>query len=167
MVVDSGFEHPFDHSSPASSNGVPDQESDSRSRASSVSSHSHSHYNPSSPPIPGFESLRFDSPHWNTTLLPPDKPGSPSQKPPSPPSIVIPDSSPSMNTEHLHTRPPLINAPQGDGGVMNGPQLHIVPATPVSGGVPTTAPFINNPVESTSFARLWSPIRSFPFSPLY
>ncbi|KAH7920235.1 hypothetical protein BV22DRAFT_1021585 [Leucogyrophana mollusca] len=30
--------------------------------------------------------------------------------------------------------PPLINAPEGDGGFSSGPQLHIVPATPVSGG---------------------------------
>ncbi|KIK94808.1 hypothetical protein PAXRUDRAFT_142114 [Paxillus rubicundulus Ve08.2h10] len=31
--------------------------------------------------------------------------------------------------------PPMINAPEGDGGfVSSGPQLHIVPATPVSGG---------------------------------
>jgi hypothetical protein len=55
-----------------------------------------------------------------------------------------------MNAENLHTRAPLINAPQGDGGVMNGPQLHIVPATPVSGGVPTTVPFINNPAETSN-----------------
>lgn len=160
-AIDGGFEHPFDHGSPASSNGLPDQESESRSRASSVSSQSHSHY-PSSPPIQGFESLRFDSPHWNTTLLPADKPGSPSQKPPSPPSLVIPDVSPSMNAGDLHTRAPLINAPQGDGGVINGPQLHIVPATPVSGGVPTTVPFINNPAEST----FCSPLISHPLPPL-
>ena len=39
----------------------------------------HSHpQRPSSPPVQGFESLRFDSPHWNTTLLPADKPSSPS-----------------------------------------------------------------------------------------
>ena len=154
-VMDGGFEqHSFDHSSPASSNGLPDQESESRSRASSVSSHSHSHYNPSSPPIQGFESLGFESPHWNNTLLPTDKPGSPSQKPPSPPSLVIPDAPPSMGSENLRTRAPLINAPQGNGGVMNGPQLHIVPATPVSGGVPQTVPFINNPAESTFFPAL-------------
>ena len=145
------------HSSPASSNGLPDQESESRSRASSVSSHSH---HPSSPPIQGFESLRFDSPHWNTSLLPADKPSSPSQKPPSPPSLVIPDVSPSMNTESLYPRPPLINAPQGDGGVMNGPQLHIVPATPVSGRVPAIIPFINNPAASTSSPTLISPLSS-------
>ena len=29
---------------------------------------------------------------------------------------------------------PIINAPHGDDDMMNGPQLHIVPATPVSGG---------------------------------
>ena len=148
-AVDNGFDHSFDHSSPASSNGLQDQESESRSRASSVSSHSH--YRPSPPPIPGFESLGFGSPHWNNSHLPADKSSPPSQKPPTPPSLAIPDASPSMNTENLHTRAPQINAPQGDGGVMNGPQLHIVPATPVSGGVPPTVPFINDPAESTFF----------------
>ncbi|KAF9777351.1 hypothetical protein BJ322DRAFT_989234, partial [Thelephora terrestris] len=130
--IDGGFDQPFDHSSPGSSNGLPEQESESRSRASSVSSHSH--YNPCSPPIHNFESLRFESPHWSTSLLPPDKPSSPSHKPPSPPSILIPDASPSMNPGDLRANTPMINAPQGDGGVMNGPQLHIVPATPISGG---------------------------------
>ena len=146
-----GFDHSYDHGSPASSNGIPDQESESRSRASSVSSHSRSHY-PSSPPIRDFDLLGFESPRWNPAHLPVDKPGSPSLKPPSPPSLVIPDVSPSMNSENLHTRAPLINAPQGDGGVINGPQLHIVPATPVSGGLPTTIPFINNPAESTFYS---------------
>jgi len=50
--------------------------------ADSVSSHSH--LRPSSVPIQGFESLSLDSPHWD----------SPSQKPPSPPSPVIPDVCP-------------------------------------------------------------------------
>lgn len=151
--MDGGFEHSFDHSSPASSNGIPEQESESRSRASSVSSHSQSHY-PSSPPIQRFEALRFESPHWSTSLLPPDNPSSPSQKPPSPPSLVIPEVSPSMNTENLRGTTPLINAPQGDGGVMNGPQLHIVPATPVSGGVPSTVPFNN--LADTSAPPTWN-----------
>ena len=148
-AIDGGFERTFDHSSPASSNGLPDRESESRSRASSVSSHSHSHY-PSSPPIQGLESLRFDSPHWNTTHLPSDKPSSPSHKPPSPPSLVIPDGSPSIMGGNLHTRAPIINAPQGDGGLVNGPQLHIVPATPISGGVSTAGPFLANSAESKS-----------------
>lgn len=167
-AMDNGFDHSFDHSSPASSNGLPDQESESRSRASSVSSQSHSHY-PSSPPIQGFESLRFESPHWNSTVLPTEKPSSPSQKPPSPPLLVIPTGSPSMSAETLHPRPPLINAPQGNGGVMNGPQLHIVPATPVSRGAPTV-PFINNPAEST-FKPSLSPspcplcVKDLTFSP--
>ena len=148
-AMDNSFDQSFDHSSPASSNGNPEQESESRSRASSVSSLSHSRY-PSSPPIQGLESLRFDSPHWRTTLLPTDKPSSPLHKSPSPPSLVIPEASPSMNPENPHSRTtPIINAPQGDGGVMNGPQLHIVPATPISGGVPSPVPFINNPAEGT------------------
>lgn len=157
--MDASFEHSFDHSSPASSNGIPEQESESRSRASSVSSHSQSHY-PSSPPIQRFEALRFESPHWSTSLLPPDNPGSPSQKPPSPPSLVIPDVSPSMHTENLRGTTPLINAPQGDGGVMNGPQLHIVPATPISGGA-STIPFMRNLADSTSSTSISHPLHPF------
>ncbi|TFK36700.1 hypothetical protein BDQ12DRAFT_724885 [Crucibulum laeve] len=42
-------------------------------------------------------------------------------KPPSPPRLMMPDQE-----------PPTINAPDGMGG--GGPQLHIVPATPISGG---------------------------------
>ncbi|KIM84929.1 hypothetical protein PILCRDRAFT_66942 [Piloderma croceum F 1598] len=42
--------------------------------------------------------------------------------------------SPSGNNMYPQS-PPVINAPDGDGGLMGeGPQLHIVPATPVSGG---------------------------------
>ena len=159
--MDGGFERSFDHSSPASSNGIPEQESESRSRASSISSHSQSHY-PSSPPIQRFEALRFESPHWSTSLLPPDNPSSPSQKPPSPPSLISPDGSPSMNTENMRGTTPMINAPQGDGGVMNGPQLHIVPATPISGGGPSTVPFTNNLADSTSSTSIPPPA----FSPL-
>ena len=161
-AMDDDFEYSFDHSSPASSDGLPSRGSESRSRASSVSSHSHPHF-PSSPPIQGYQSLRFDSPHWNTALLRANKPSSPSQKPPSPPSLVIPDASPFMNAENLHTRAPLINVPQGDGGVMNDPQLHIVPATSASGRVPKI-PFINIPVESTFSSALIS--HPLPLCPL-
>lgn len=141
------YENTFDHSSPASSNGVPDAESDSRSRASSVSS---SHYLPSSPPndmTHGFESLGFGSPHWNQPHLPGDGLSPPSHKPPSPPQLLIPENS--LSNEITNDRTPVINAPDGDGGLMNGPQLHIVPATPVSGGLGQTAPFMNNTLQGT------------------
>ena len=41
LAMNDSFERSLDHSSPASSNGLPYQESESRSRASLVSSHSH------------------------------------------------------------------------------------------------------------------------------
>ena len=145
-ATDGGFDRDFDRSSHASSKGFSDQESETRSRASSVSSHSH--YHPS-PPIPGFESLAFDSPHWNTSLLPADKSSPPSQSPLIPPSMDTESTYKSFPDQRL----------QDDGGVMNGPQSHIVPAMPVSGGVPPTVPFINDPAESTFFHPL------FPFPP--
>lgn len=121
----------FDHSSP-SSNGGGDEP---RSRASSVSS------NPqiptSSPRLDmahSFENLHFESPHWQSHKLPADRSMSPPRKPQSPPQLLIPDSSPA--TRSLFPQdPPMINAPDGDGGfTSSGPQLHIVPATPISGG---------------------------------
>ncbi|OCH88565.1 hypothetical protein OBBRIDRAFT_695853, partial [Obba rivulosa] len=123
----------LDHSSPASSNGAED---DRRSRASSTSSYRH----PTSPPMDfaqNFEGLRFDSPHWASSNLPVDRSSPPSQKPPSPPQLVIPDST----TSPAPGTPPIINAPDGDGDMMStGPRLHIVPATPVSGGGGTAQP---------------------------
>jgi len=68
-----------DFSSPASSNGLPDQESEANSRTSSVSSYSNYYHTP--PPIPAFESLEFCSPHWNTSHTPADK-SSPLSLPP-------------------------------------------------------------------------------------
>lgn len=126
----------FDHSSP-SSNG----DGHPRSRGSSISSNPNNGNPMASPRHVGssprldvarsFEKLRFESPHWQTTLLPGDRASSPPKKPQSPPQLLIPDSTPSM----FGPNPPLINAPEGDGGFMSsGPQLHIVPATPVSGG---------------------------------
>lgn len=131
------YDHPspnaFDHGSPASSAGGDD---DHRSRASSTSSYIH----PSSPrlDLPGnFERLQFESPHWNAQQLP-DR-YSPPHKPQSPPQLMIP-GSPSNRIES----PPIINAPDGDGVMNTGPQLHIVPATPVSGGGETVqnVPFL-------------------------
>lgn len=124
----------YDHSSPASSAG----EDGRHSRASSTSSYMH----PNSPPLDfahNFESLHFDSPAWGPSNLPVDRPSPPAQKPQSPPQLVIPES-PAMTANE---EPPTINAPEGD-GMLNGPQLHIVPATPVSGGggVAQSVPFL-------------------------
>lgn len=130
---------PYDHASPASSTGA---EEGRRSRASSTSSH----MPPNSPPLhdftQNFESMNFESPSWSTSRLPPDRRSPPmQQKAHSPPQLVIPDlSSPSTST---HEEPPTINAPEGD-GMPTGPQLHIVPATPIGGGggVAQNVPFL-------------------------
>ena len=117
----------------------PGQETDT-----AISSHIHSGLNATlRPRVPSISSHS----HF---LLPADKLGSPSQKPPSPPSSIIP-----VNAENSGVRVPLISALQGDSGVMNGPQLHPVPATPDSWGAPTI-PFIDNPTEGT-FCSLRAP----------
>ncbi|EKM58582.1 uncharacterized protein PHACADRAFT_253035 [Phanerochaete carnosa HHB-10118-sp] len=128
----------YDHASPASSNGADDD----RSRASSSSSY----MPPNSPPLndftQNFESMHFESPSWSTSRLPPDRRSPPAQqKTQSPPQLVIPDISSPATT--VHDEPPTINAPEGD-GMLTGPQLHIVPATPISGGGGTTqsVPFL-------------------------
>lgn len=116
----------MDHSSPASSAGGEDGR---RSRASSTSSYMH----PNSPPLDfaqNFESLHFESPAWPPSQLPSDRPSPPAQKPQSPPQLLIPES-PALSS---HDEPPTINAPEGDGSMLSGPQLHIVPATPIGGG---------------------------------
>ncbi|THG97527.1 hypothetical protein EW026_g4496 [Hermanssonia centrifuga] len=120
----------FDHASPGSSNG----EDGRRSRASSTSSYMHPNSHPNSPPLDfaqNFESLHFDSPAWAPSHLPVDRPSPPLHKPHSPPQLLIPES-PSLT---VNDEPPTINAPEGDGGMPAGPQLHIVPATPIGGGV--------------------------------
>jgi hypothetical protein len=130
---------PYDHASPASSNGA---EEGRRSRASSTSSY----MQPNSPPLndftQNFESMNFESPSWSTSQLPLDRRSPPmQQKAHSPPQLVIPDlSSPSISSRE---EPPTINAPEGD-GMPSGPQLHIVPATPISGGggVAQNVPFL-------------------------
>ncbi|KAH9945121.1 uncharacterized protein BXZ73DRAFT_38313 [Epithele typhae] len=116
----------FDHASPASSNGLED---DNHSHASSNSSYMH----PSSPhdfSQTFQDSLSFRSPAWPVGQLPDDRRSPPLHKPQSPPQLLIPDhSSPGADA------PPTINAPDGDGGLIgSGPTLQIVPATPVSGG---------------------------------
>ncbi|TFK18183.1 hypothetical protein FA15DRAFT_710095 [Coprinopsis marcescibilis] len=125
---------PYDHSSP-SSNGDP---ADRRSRGSSVSSAYQGQQQPStfghSPRLDvahSFENMTVRSPNWGTEALPHQ------QKPPSPPRLMMSDNY-GMETQEA----PTINAPDGD-GVMGGPQLHIVPATPIGPGV-TGAPFQNS-----------------------
>ncbi|PCH42109.1 hypothetical protein WOLCODRAFT_143869 [Wolfiporia cocos MD-104 SS10] len=111
----------FDHSSPASSNGGED---DNRSVASS------SYVNNFTQEM---ERLHFESPAWRNANLPSSGGASPpSTKAQSPPQLMIP-ASPSP--------PPTINAPAGD-GMLNGPQLHIVPATPISGGADRAQPVL-------------------------
>ncbi|TBU33363.1 hypothetical protein BD311DRAFT_433253 [Dichomitus squalens] len=118
----------FDHASPASSNGLED---DNHSHASSNSSYMH----PSSPRpdiSQTFQDLSFRSPAWPQGSLPDDRRSPPLSKPQSPPQLLIPDTtSPGGADGHS---PPTINAPDGDGGLMGGPTLQIVPATPISGG---------------------------------
>jgi hypothetical protein len=123
--------HTFDYSSPSSGGGDSGPEGGhDRSRASSVSSN---HVSPRLDVAQSFENMTFQSPHWGTSPLPTDRPISPPHKPQSPPQLMIPDSgSPPSSYAQV---PPTINAPSGDGGMMaSGPQLHIVPATPITGG---------------------------------
>ena len=121
----------FDHASPASSNGLED---DVHSHASSSSYRMH-------PPSPRpdisqtfQERLSFHSPAWVTGALPDERRSPPLHKPQSPPQLLIPDASSPGGVD----APPIINAPDGDGGLVgSGPTLQIVPATPVSGGAVT------------------------------
>jgi hypothetical protein len=103
---------PFDYSSP-SSNGGGDSGTDADLHRRSRASSNASSNHPTPSPHLQFENLSFTSPSWPPNSLPPT---SPPEKPLSPPQLRIPD----------------------DGG----PQLHIVPATPVGGGVGSSqAPF--------------------------
>lgn len=128
---------PYDHSSP-SSNAGSNHGADSgpepditRSRASSVSSLAHP--SPRLQVAQTLESMSFHSPHWNHQPLPPDPTMSPPHKPQSPPQLLIPDTAGASSSGFQGA--PSINVPKGEGGLMpSGPQLHIVPATPVSGG---------------------------------
>lgn len=128
------YEHqsstPFDYSSPSSNGG----DDDKRSRASSVSEHMQSKSSPRLDFTQNFESFNINSPNWASNQLPSGSQSPPpAHKPPSPPQLVIPDTATSPSA--VIDDPPIINAPDGDGGVMmDGPQLHIVPATPISGG---------------------------------
>lgn len=118
----------YDHGSPSSSNGGAESgaENDRRSPASSVSSHP----GVNASPHLDFNQLRVGSPYHPPVPMPGEA-ASPQMKPQSPPLLVIPDLQPGGYTQDR----PVIRAPEGDGV---GPRLHIVPATPVSGGGETT-----------------------------
>ncbi|KAJ6610730.1 hypothetical protein B0H10DRAFT_1811094 [Mycena sp. CBHHK59/15] len=159
---------PYDYSSPSSNGGGDSgEEGKRRSRASSISSN-HISPSPRLDVAQSFENMTFRSPNWGTDPLPRDRPVSPHpQKPQSPPRLLMPDSG---STSGSGFAPPTINAPEGDGGVV-GPRLHIVPATPVSGGgaASTAVPFQtsletlhqgeSHPSSSDKQGRSPSPIR--------
>ncbi|THH07163.1 hypothetical protein EW145_g3580, partial [Phellinidium pouzarii] len=143
---------PFDHESPASSNGDvdyqhPHYQRQTRSRASSVSS-THGANDYSSSATLGFERVRLETASPNPSWT---------KGPQSPPQLFIPGNMPEIT--HTSTSPqpspthsarspsgdPNGNAsilPSGDirgnggGGLMapDGPGIHIVPATPISAG---------------------------------
>ncbi|KAJ3473389.1 hypothetical protein NLI96_g13027 [Meripilus lineatus] len=120
-------------------------EDDRRSRASSTSSYHH----PASPQLDvtrNFEGLNFESPNWQSNQLPLDRPSPPAHKPQSPPQLLIPDA-----TSPPPSAPPLINAPDGDGVIHEGPRLQILPPTPISGGDSTAqnVPFRNTMDQGT------------------
>jgi len=118
---------------------------DNRSRASSLSSHNSPQQlennlspSPRMQVAQSLESLSFNN---NAT----NSPQQPSRKPNSPPRLMMPDNEPDA------FQPPVINAPD-DSDAPSGPRLHIVPATPVSGGGA-----VSNPGEMPfckSFIRL-------------
>ncbi|KAH6913543.1 krueppel-like factor 16 [Coprinopsis sp. MPI-PUGE-AT-0042] len=135
---------PFDHSSP-SSNGDPQ---DRRSRASSISSSyqgqqpsAHFNHSPRLDVAHSFENMTVRSPNWGTEGLPSQT------KPQSPPRLMMPDNYGIENSEL-----PTINAPEGDG--VGGPQLHIVPATPI-GTIGTGAPFDNALRQGSDQRQNW------------
>ncbi|KAJ7757753.1 hypothetical protein DFH07DRAFT_919579 [Mycena maculata] len=133
---------PYDYSSPSSNGGGDSGEESKRcSRASSISSN-HIAPSPRMDIAQSLGEMNFRSPNWGTEPLPGgNRPGSPhGQKPQSPPRLLMPDNTGGNSGPGF--APPTINAPEGDGGVV-GPRLHIVPATPVSGGgaASTAVPF--------------------------
>ncbi|KAF5382231.1 hypothetical protein D9615_004268 [Tricholomella constricta] len=132
---------------------------DNPSRASSASSNNTTFHSPNMTVAHSFEGLSFNSPNWNTDPLPPQ------HKPPSPPRLLMPDQ-PSV----------IINAPDDQTNSDLGPSLHIVPATPVSGGgavaniassqVASSSPWLDV-VESRSgsLSRSPSPAHSLATTP--
>ena len=126
-----------------------------RSRPSSVASNYPSPAIPSSPQPTTFDhsprlsvnfgNMSVHTPNWNnnnnTIPLPQQhspnlssaqSPPLPIHKPQSPPRLLMPDDQ--LQQQQQQQNVPIINAPHGDDDMMDGPQLCIVPATPVSGG---------------------------------
>ena len=146
---------PFDHSSPSSNDGVDENnnhlDETSHSRASAVASNHHSPALPSSPQPAfvdpsrrlsvNFGNMSVHTPNWSNVALPQLSPNLnaqsplPVHKPQSPPRLLMPDDQQQQQQQPQQQQSvPIINAPHGDDDMMDGPQLCIVPATPVSGG---------------------------------
>ncbi|KAG6862017.1 hypothetical protein C0995_008205 [Termitomyces sp. Mi166 len=142
------FESYYRSPSPSGS----ENNNDDASHASSASSTHTTFHSPNMTVAQSFEGLSFSSPSWPTEPLPP-------AKPPSPPRL--------LTTQHPGI---IINAP--DDRPNDGPQLHIVPATPVSGGadpahVPSAPPWPSSrsPSPAVSSATTPAPSRSPSASP--
>ncbi|TFK69711.1 hypothetical protein BDN72DRAFT_897095 [Pluteus cervinus] len=132
----------FDYPSPASTGGGDSgTDNDPRSRNSSISSpdftnydHLHAAHSPRAI-ANHLESLSVNSPHLGMDNLPSSfsPPFFPQQPKASPPRLQMPEGSqlgPGLTPAGGNTGLPTINAPDGDG--LLGPQLHVVPATPIT-----------------------------------
>ncbi|KJA16203.1 hypothetical protein HYPSUDRAFT_207258 [Hypholoma sublateritium FD-334 SS-4] len=109
-----------------------------------------------------FGSMSVHTPSWPAAALPPPHEGP--QKAQSPPRLRIADE---QGAEYP-ARPdvPLINAPDEQDDLMGGggPQFHIVPATPVSGGAGERMPFQQTLATLAQvFFRRWA-ARRFGFA---
>ena len=128
----------FDHGSPSSNaSGVDENDP----RPPSVSSNHPSPGQPHASPrlSVNFGNMSVNSPHWGTVPFPQLSPNLTDQSPlpvvhnsQSPPRLLMPDDLSEQQQQQNNV--PTISAPHGDGDMLEGPQLHIVPATPVSGG---------------------------------
>lgn len=105
-----------------------DNYDDSNSRVSSASSVNTQFHSPHMAVAQSFENMSFHSPNWGTQPLP-------QQKPSSPPRLIMPEP------------PIVINAPEDASEL--GPSLHIVPATPISGGGGIPSVPSGQPIRST------------------
>jgi hypothetical protein len=133
----------YDHGSPSSSNGGGESgaENGRRSPASSVSSH----LGITASPHLDFNQLHVESPYHRPIPIP-NEGASPQMKAQSPPFLVIPDLN---QPSGYQQEQPVIHAPEGDGA---GPRLHIVPATPVSGGGETAQAGFRNAVSQGPYS---------------
>ncbi|KAG6868321.1 hypothetical protein C0993_005047 [Termitomyces sp. T159_Od127] len=141
---------------------------------SPVNSDDHASSASHSPSMPVLEGLSFSSPAWQTEPLPkapsPAWPPEPLPKAPSPAWQPEPlPKAPSPPRLLIEQQPGIvINAP--DDPTDHGPQLHIVPATPVSGrgdgaSMPSSTPWIDAPAPSASSSRSPSPAVSSATTP--